>query len=168
MIVSGLLPGAWLQLSGFGCLELTARPGLRLAPLGRLRKPQSRHLNSTADRHDLLLAIATGIAQLVWLFSPDSLQASGVRSLGLVTLCIVASRVRSLQVLARKRRIDGRILAGAMAADLLLGISGGLLLTVLDNIQPDRCDDDLNNQSISMPPVSSSGGSGRACARVSC
>lgn len=77
-----------------------------------------------------------------------------MRSLGLVTLCIVASMVRSLQVLARKLRIDGRILAGAMAADLLLGISGGLLLTMLDNIQPDRCDDDLNHQSISMPPVS--------------
>ncbi len=150
LIVSWVLPGAWVQLSGFGFLYLTALLGLRLGPLGRLRKSQSLHLNSTDTRY-LLLAIATGIAQLVWLFSPASLQASGVPLLALFTLFIVWSMVRLMQVLAKERRIDGRILAGATAGYLLLGISGGLLLTVLDSIHPDGFYDNFTHQSISMP-----------------
>lgn len=152
LIMSWVLPGAWIQLSGVGFLYLTALLGLRLGPLGRRGRPFSLCLRSS-DTHYLLLAIATAIAQLVWLFSPTSLRVSGVPLLGLFTLFVAWSMWRLVGVLARERRIDGRTLCGATAGYLLLGISGGLLLTVLDSVVPGGFYDNFTREALTMPAM---------------
>jgi hypothetical protein len=158
VIVSWVLPGAWIQLSGVGFLYLTALLGWRLGPFGRRhRAPLCLRLTSP-DTHYLVLAIATGIAQVVWLFSPASLLISGVPLLGLFTLFIAWSMWRLLHVLARERRIDGRTLCGATAGYLLLGISGGLLLTVLDSVVPGGFTDNITHEALTMPQVAHGSG----------
>lgn len=158
VIVSWVLPGAWIQLSGVGFLYLTALLAWRLGPFGRRRRVPLDLSLTSPDMHYLLLAIATGIAQVVWLFSPTSLQLSGVPLLGLFTLFIAWSMWRLVMVLAREQRIDGRTLCGATAGYLLLGISGGLLLTVLDSVVPGGFYDNFTREALTMPNVAAAGG----------
>jgi voltage-gated potassium channel len=153
VIVSWVLPGAWVQLSGVGFLYLTALLGWRLGPFGHRRGRASLLRITSADTHYLLLAIATGIAQLVWLLSPTSLQVSGMPLLALFTLFIAWSMWRFLHVLAGEHRIDARTLCGATAGYLLLGISGGLLLTVLDSIMPGGFYDNFTREALTMPDL---------------
>ena len=158
LIVSWVLPGAWVQLSGVGFLYLTALLGWRLGPFGHRRVRPSVLRITSSDTHYLLLAIATGIAQLVWLFSPASLRVSGVPLLALFTLFIAWSMWRLLYVLAGERRIDGRTLCGATAGYLLLGISGGLLLTVLDSVVPGGFYDNFTREALTMPTMAAASG----------
>jgi voltage-gated potassium channel len=158
VIVSWVLPGAWVQLSGVGFLYLTALLGWRLGPFGHRRGRASLLRITSADTHYLLLAIATGIAQLVWLLSPTSLQVSGMPLLALFTLFIAWSMWRLLYVLAGERRIDGRTLCGATAGYLLLGISGGLLLTVLDSVVPGGFYDNFTREALTMPTMAAASG----------
>ena len=154
VIVSWVLPGPWVQLSSVGFLYLTALLGLRLGPFS-LRRQQRAPLHLFCpDTQYLLLAIAAALAQLLWLFSPASLRLAGMPLLGLFTLFIAWSTVRLLRVLADERRIDIRSLYGATAGYLLLGISGGLMLTVLDSVLPGGFQDNLSSQPLTMPPPS--------------
>ena len=158
LIVSWVLPGAWIQLSGLGFLYLTALLGWRLGPFGCGRRGAPALRITAPDTHYLLLAIATGIAQLVWLCSPTSLRVSGVPLLALFTLFIAWSMWRLLHVLAVERRIDGRTLCGATAGYLLLGISGGLLLTVLDSVVPGGFYDNFTREALTMPTMAAASG----------
>ena len=154
VIVSWVLPGPWVQLSSLGFLYLTALLGLRLGPFsGRRQQRVPLHL-FCPDTHYLLLAIGTAVAQLLWLFSPASLRLAGLPLLGLFTLFIAWSTLRLLRVLADERRIDLRSLCGATAGYLLLGISGGLMLTVLDSVLPGGFQDNLSRLPLTMPPPS--------------
>jgi len=155
VIVSWVLPGAWIQLSGVGFLYLTALLGWRLGPLGGKGGRLFPLRVTSADGQYLLLAVATGISQLVWLFSPASLRVSGVPLLGLFTLFIAWSMWRLVRVLAWERRIDNRTLCGATAGYLLLGISGGLLLTVLDSVVPGGFYDNFTREALTMPTMAS-------------
>jgi len=154
VIVSWVLPGPWVQLSSIGFLYLTVLLGLRLGPLTLRRGDAPRPGLFSPDALFVLLALAAGLAQLLWLFSPASLRLTGVPLLGLFTLFIAWSMVRLLRVLADERRIDIRTLCGATAGYLLLGISGGLMLTVLDTVLPGGFQDNLIQQPLTMPPPS--------------
>ena len=63
--------------------------------------------------------------------------------------------VRLLETLASERTIDTRTLCGATAGYLLLGISGGLMLTVLGSEYPGGFYDNFSRQVLAMPDVGS-------------
>lgn len=158
VILSWTLPGPWVQLSHVGFLYLTALLGLRLGPLNPRHRPPASLRPFCPETHYLLLAIATILSQLVWLYSPDSLRVTGVALLALFSLFIAWSMLRLLIVLGDERRVDIRSLYGATAGYLLLGISGGLMLTVLDSVFPGGFQDNLSHQVLTMPPPSLLGG----------
>lgn len=152
VIFSWGLPGSLVQLGSFGNLYLTFLLGLRLGPLSvRLSRRHARFHPFSIDTHYLLVAIAAVLCQLLWLLSPITLRVSGVPLLCLYTVFIAWSILRLLRVLSVQRRIDGRTLCGAAAGYLLLGISGGLLLTVLDTVMPGGFHDVLSGEILVMP-----------------
>lgn len=157
VIMSWVLPGALVQISNVGALYLTGLLALRLGPLAVRGSRHRRFSLVSADTHYLLLGIATGCCQLLWLFSPATLRLGGVSLLALFTLFMAWSMVRLLRVLRIERRIDGRMLHGATAGYLLLGISGGLVLTVLDSVIPGGFHDNLSGEVLTMPPISGFG-----------
>lgn len=155
IILSWGLPGAYIQLSNIGALYLSVLLALRLGPLG-LRVGYRGLIGErlglgSVDNHYLLLSIATVLCQLVWLISPTTLSVISVPLLGLFTLFIIWSIVRLLRVLAVERHLDSRLLFGATAGYLLLGISGGLVLTVLDSLMPGGFHDVLSGETLKIP-----------------
>lgn len=161
IILSWGLPGGYIQLSNIGALYLTVLLALRLGPLG-LRVGYRGLIGErlglgSVDTHYLLLSIATVLCQLIWLISPTTVSVISVPLLGLFTLFIAWSIVRLLRVLAVERHLDSRLLFGATAGYLLLGISGGLVLTVLDSVMPGGFHDVLNGETLRMPEHSGFG-----------
>ncbi|MEA5392236.1 potassium channel family protein [Cyanobium gracile UHCC 0139] len=88
------------------------------------------------DRLYLALGGANLVAQLYWLLTPESRRLSGVPLLLITTLFIGWSLVRLLRTLGREPRVTRSVVVGAVAGYLLLGLSGGLVLSVLETIQP--------------------------------
>jgi voltage-gated potassium channel len=151
VIGSWVLPGSWVQLSGFGFLYLTGLLGLRLGPFARGWRQREPLSLMSRDTQYLLLAIATAIAQVIWMWNPSALGISALPLMALVTLFMTWSMIRLLEALAQERRIDNRTLFGATAGYLLLGISGGLLLTVLDSAIPGGFYDNFSREALTMP-----------------
>jgi hypothetical protein len=84
-----------------------------------------------------LIGLAAFGFQVVWLLSPFRGQwASGVPVRVLLPLFVFWSLRRLLIGLARETVINGQVLTGAVAGYLLLGITGGLLFSVLETVAP--------------------------------
>jgi len=83
-----------------------------------------------------LLGLAALLAQWFWYFTPVINRDSGLPLLALMTLFVAWSLLRLVGYLAEERRVNGQVLMGAMAGYLLLGLTAGLLLTVLETVQP--------------------------------
>lgn len=83
-----------------------------------------------------LLGVATFISQLVWSFTPLVHRGTGLPLLLLWSLFATWSTLRLVRLLAMEMRVNGRVLMGAVAGYLMIGISAGLLLAVLETIQP--------------------------------
>ena len=147
------LPGRMVHFSWVAFIALTLLLAWRLGPQALNAPPAGAGASPSADTLYRLLGAATAIAQIVWLFSPSSLRLSGVPLLALYTLFIAWSMARLVGALARERRIDGRLLSGATAGYLLLGISGGLCLTVIATLQPGGFRDNLTGQILTMPAI---------------
>jgi len=75
----------------------------------------------------------------------------GLPLLTAFTLFIAWSLERLIQCLAKERRVGGRVVAGALAGYLLLGISGGLVLSVIDTIQPGSFISSMSHHVLSLP-----------------
>jgi voltage-gated potassium channel len=88
------------------------------------------------DRLYLALGGANLVAQLYWLLTPEARRLSGVPLLLITTLFIGWSLVRLVRTLGREPRATQPVVVGAVAGYLLLGLSGGLVLSVLETIQP--------------------------------
>jgi voltage-gated potassium channel len=88
------------------------------------------------DRLYLALGGANLVSQLYWLLTPEARRLSGVPLLLITTLFIGWSLVRLVRTLGREPRATSPVVAGAVAGYLLLGLSGGLVLSVLETIQP--------------------------------
>lgn len=88
------------------------------------------------DRLYLALGGANLVAQLYWLLTPEARRLSGVPLLLITTLFIGWSLVRLVRTLGREPRATRPVVVGAVAGYLLLGLSGGLVLSVLETIQP--------------------------------
>lgn len=156
VIVSCTLPGHWIKLSWVVWLYLT---WLLAKHLGAANHKERRTLRLALSRRQIyrLLALATGFSQVMWLFSPTQLRVAGLPLLILFTLFIAWSMMRLVRALAEERRIDARLLFGATSGYLLLGISGGLLLTVLDVLSPGGFHDNISGTQLTMPPIADNG-----------
>ena len=75
--------------------------------------------------------------------------------LGLFLVFISWSLVRLLGRLAREVPSQGDLLAGGLAGYLLLGIHGGLLLTVIDSLVPGSFRDPATGALVQLPPLGS-------------
>ena len=139
VIGSFALPGSLARLTWIGYLGLTALL-FRLPGAGRWHR---------------ILALASLLAELLWLCAPQTLRLAGLPLLVLFTLFIGRSLRLRLQALASETEVDGQVLAGASAGYLLLGIAGGLVLTLLDSLLPGSFRDSITGLSLSMPAIGS-------------
>ena len=139
VIGSFALPGPLARLTWIGYLGLTAL-------LWRLPGAGPWHR---------ILALASLLAELLWIGAPPTLRLAGLPLLVLFTLFIGRSLRLLLHALAREREVDGEVLAGATAGYLLLGIAGGLLLTLLDSLLPGSFRDSITGLSLTMPGIGS-------------
>jgi len=99
-----------------------------------IRTRQSRsHWNDGFYRRAGILAV---LFQTLWIISPRQFAFIGFPLLIATTVFIAWSLRRLLICLAQERRVGMDVLAGAVAGYLLLGISGGLLFSVLETIAP--------------------------------
>lgn len=131
------LPVFRVHLVGAGLLQL-----LLLAELGQMI-PRNEGVNSLQRPRDVRNALLyrilgiTGLASLlIWMFTPAHAVATGFPVLVLLTTFVFWSLQRLLRLLGREEVVNRDVIAGAMAGYLLLGVCGGLLLTVVETLQP--------------------------------
>jgi len=139
VIGSFALPGPLARLTWIGYMGLTVQ-------LWRLPGAGPWHR---------ILALASLLAEMLWIGAPQTLRLAGLPLLLLFTLFIGRSLRLLLHALAREKEVDGDVLAGATAGYLLLGIAGGLMLTLLDSLLPDSFRDSSTGLSLSMPAIGS-------------
>ena len=130
VIVCFALPGRWRGLGFIGYFGLTL---LLMQALGR---PQQGRRPQPADHLYRLLGLLSLLAQLGWLLTPPGMRVVGAPVLVSFTLFIGWSLQRLVHGLSQERLVNERVLAGALAGYLLLGLSGGLLLSVLETMVP--------------------------------
>ncbi len=125
------LPPRWRVVSfvGYGLLPL-----LLLLALGQPTGRLSFHGTRWQFR---LLGIATLVAGVVWAATPLGMRGTGLPVLVLWALFIAWSLVRLLRLLGQETRVSRRVLMGATAGYLLLGLTAGLLFAALETVQPD-------------------------------
>jgi hypothetical protein len=123
------LPGRWSRLTaiGYNLLPLVMIRGLG-QPLGSVpftRWPRWLYR---------ALGLATLASGLGWYLSPLSFRSAGVLMLVLWTLFMGWSTVRLVRGLGYERRVNTRVLMGAFAGYLLIGLTAGLLFSVIESI----------------------------------
>jgi hypothetical protein len=97
-----------------------------------------RHVLAS-DRSDLayrVLGLAALAAQIFWFVTPLSRRSSGVPLLVLMVAFVGWSLMRLLEGLAREPRVNRHVLLGSVAGYLLIEITGGVLITVLETVYP--------------------------------
>jgi voltage-gated potassium channel Kch len=122
------------RLSRFGAVGYNLTTLLMVAEL----EGSTRHGGRRFREDDLyrLLGVSTLIAQWFWYLTPLSNRVSGWPLLVLTTLFVGWSLVRLVGFLAEEKRVNARVLMGAVSGYLLLGLMAGLLFTALETIVP--------------------------------
>lgn len=129
LMVGFALPGRWSRLTaiGYNLLPLVMIRGLSeplgFVPFGAWDRPLYR-----------LLGLAALISGLGWYLTPLSYRSTGVLLLLLWTLFVGWSTVRLVLGLAYERRVNARVLMGAFAGYLLIGLTAGLLFSAIESI----------------------------------
>ena len=93
------------------------------------------------DDHWLLqvyrvLGVSTAVSQLIWSLTPLVHRGTGLPLLALWAVFAAWSTMRLVRLLAIEVTVNGRVLLGAVAGYLLIGITAGLLLGVVETIHP--------------------------------
>ncbi|MEB3300359.1 MAG: potassium channel family protein [Cyanobacteriota bacterium] len=147
-MASWVLPPALTRLTwlGYPCICVLLMAGLTHRPAWGRR---------WGKRAYLAIGAASIVAQILWVFNPRSLLITGLPLLGLFLVFISWSLVRLLGRLAREVPSQGDLLAGGLAGYLLLGIHGGLLLTVIDSLVPGSFRDTATGALVQLPPLGS-------------
>ena len=104
-----------------------------------------------------LLGFASIVAQIVWVLNPGGLLSTGLPLLTLFLLFMGWSLVRLLTRLARESHPASDMVAGGLAGYLLLGISGALLLTVIDSLLPGSFRDTATGELVKLSTGESTG-----------
>lgn len=73
---------------------------------------------------------------LLWLLTPLQLRGSGIPVVVLWALFSAWSAARLILLLAQERKVNASVLRGAVAGYLMLGLTGGLLVSALETIEP--------------------------------
>lgn len=73
---------------------------------------------------------------LLWLITPLELRGSGIPVVVLWALFSAWSAARLIRMLGQERRVSASVLRGALAGYLMLGLTGGLLVSALETIEP--------------------------------
>ncbi|MFM9072952.1 MAG: potassium channel family protein [Cyanobium sp.] len=148
VLACSALPGTFARLSWLGLVVLCV---LLMVGLGQ-RPPWAR-------RRDRRLYLASGaastVALLIWVFHPRSLLITGLPLLVLFMGFIGWSMVRLIRRLAHDSPTEVDLLAGGLGGYLLLGIHGGLLLTVIDSLVPGSFRDTATGALVNLPPMGS-------------
>lgn len=142
------LPPTLVRLTwlGFPCLCVLLMAGLTQRPLWGV---------PWGKRTYQALGAALVVAQILWVLNPRSMLITGLPLLGLFLVFISWSLVRLLRRLAMETPSEGDLLAGGLAGYLLLGIHGGLLLTVIDSLVPGSFRDTATGALLQLPPLGS-------------
>ncbi|MEB3261088.1 MAG: potassium channel family protein [Cyanobacteriota bacterium] len=148
VLSSTAFPAALARLTWLGypllCLQLLS--GLSQRPPWRRRWGKHTYQG---------MGIASVLAQLAWVFNPRSLLSTALPLLILFLVFMGWSLIRLLHRLARESPNEGDLVAGGLAGYLLLGISGGLLLTVIDSLVPGCFRDAATGALVQLPPLGS-------------
>ncbi|MFN6132898.1 MAG: potassium channel family protein [Synechococcaceae cyanobacterium] len=145
--VAMCLPPPASRFSHVGFLMLTLLLARGLAP----RLSSSRGFwNRSSDHCYGYLAGFTILIQVIWLLQPALLSFSAPLLLASYVLFIGWSLMRLLSSLSHERAIDSRLLSGATAGYLLLGLSGGLVLSVLESALPGGFRDNITSQPLTL------------------
>ena len=118
---------------------------LLLTQLGR-RQLAAFRLGSTYIWLYRLLGIVGFGALLGWLFTPTQQGWSGLLLLVVLAVFVFWSLLRLLLLLRQEEAITSSVLGGAIAGYLMLGITGGLILSVLETLQPGSFVDLISSQ----------------------
>lgn len=147
------LPGSLARLSWLVLLDLTLLLALRLGSGSAALHPSQRHRARFPSHLYRVLALVSACGQLIWLVNPGRLAPLLLPLLALFILWLGWSLLRLIRLLSLERRVTGAMVAGATAGYLLIGIGGGLLLTLLELLLPGGFRDTLSGQAISLPPL---------------
>jgi hypothetical protein len=101
------------------------------------------------------MGISSIVALVVWVFHPRSMLITGLPLLVLFLLFIGWSLMRLMRRLAQDAPSEADLLAGGLAGYLLLGIHGGLVLTVIDSLLPGSFRDTATGALVQLPPLGS-------------
>ena len=125
-----VLPGHWslLLFPGYLLLTLIVSVALGGALAGGLPR--------LSDRLYPLLGLAVTLAQIYWLLVPHHAGVTGVALAIAFSVFFLWTLQRLVGALALERRVGRRVVGGALAGYLLLGLCGGLLLCVIESLQP--------------------------------
>lgn len=145
--VAMCLPPPASRFSHVGFLVLTLLLARGLVP----RLSSSRSFWDRISHHFYgYLAGFTILIQVIWLLQPALLSFSAPLLLASYVLFIGWSLMRLLSGLAHERAIDSRLLSGATAGYLLLGLSGGLVLSVLESALPGGFRDNITSHPLTL------------------
>jgi hypothetical protein len=104
--------------------------------LGRPLRPR-QHRRHWYDNAYRLIGLAAFGFQLFWLLSPMNWRfTSGVPVLALITIFVFWSIKRLLYCLSCEKVVSAKVISGAVAGYLQLGITGGLFFSVLETVAP--------------------------------
>ena len=126
------LPFPWHRMGALGTMLLVLLLAIELGQPIRARQSRS-HWNDGAYRRAGILAL---LLETLWISSPREFAFIGFPVLIVTTVFIAWSLRRLLICLGQEKRVGMDVLGGAVAGYLLLGISGGLLFSVLETIAP--------------------------------
>ena len=148
VMISFALPSGWNRLAaiGFNLLPLVMVRGLGrpLAPIPFGPWPRAIYR---------LLGFTAIASSLGWYLTPLSARGTGVVML-VVWVCFVGwSTLRLVRGLGLERRVTGRVLMGACAGYLLIGLTAGLLFSALETIRSGSFSS-LHGPAISLPVAS--------------
>ncbi|MEB3265242.1 MAG: potassium channel family protein [Cyanobacteriota bacterium] len=126
------LPGGWTWLPGllYNLLPLLLLIGLARPPFCAQQTGRLPRWSFSA------LGLGTLAASLLWHLTPLGRRGSGTGLLVLWSAFGGWCTVRLVRGLSRERRVNGRVLMGALAGYLLMGLTAGLLFGVLESLQP--------------------------------
>ncbi len=145
VMISFALPSGWNRLAaiGFNLLPLVMVRGMGrpLAPIPFGLWPRTLYR---------VLGITAIASSLGWYLTPLSARGTGVLML-VVWVCFVGwSTLRLVRGLGLERRVTGRVLMGACAGYLLIGLTAGLLFSALETIRSGSFSS-VHGPAISMP-----------------
>lgn len=130
LMATFVLPGHGSLLLFTGYLLLTLLVSVQLG--GCLDGGPPRRL----DRLYPLLGLGAILCQLYWLLVPHHWRVTGVLLAVVFTVFFLWTLHRLVAALALEPRVTRRVVGGALAGYLLLGLCGGLLLCVIESLQP--------------------------------